>query len=138
LPVLWRPTAPEIVNFLIDECLHTSLVAVARERGYGADHVSWLGLSGTADWDLMPIIVERDLTFVTNNASDFRRLYGSEVIHAGLVIIVPNVRPALQRELFTALLDYRGDSADLVNEVLEVRLEQGEIQIDHYKLPTEG
>ncbi len=126
------------MNFLIDECLHTSLVAAARDRGYGADHVSWLGLSGTADWDLMTIIIGRDLTFVTNNASDFRRLYRSEPIHAGLVIIVPNVRPALQQALFNALLYYLGDSAELVNEAIEVRLEKEDIQIDRYSLPAEG
>lgn len=125
------------MNFLIDECLHTSLVTIARERGHVADHVSWLGLSGTADWDLMPIIIGRDLTFVTNNASDFRRLYRSEPIHAGLVIIVPNVRPAFQRALFMALLEYLGDNVDLVNEAIEVRLERDEIQIDRYGLPIE-
>lgn len=126
------------MNFLIDECLHTSLVGAARDRGYGADHVSWLALSGTADWDLMPIIIGRDLTFVTNNASDFRRLYRSEPIHAGLVIIVRNVRPALQQALFNALLDYLSDSAELVNEAIEVRLEKEDIQIDRYSLPAQG
>jgi type IV secretory pathway VirD2 relaxase len=34
------------VRFLIDECLHTSLVDVAQQHGHGAHHVNWLGLSG--------------------------------------------------------------------------------------------
>ena len=38
------------MKFLIDECLHTSLVAIAQERGYQATHVNWIGLSGQADW----------------------------------------------------------------------------------------
>lgn len=63
------------MRFLIDECLHTSLVAVATDRGHEASHVVWLGLGGTADWDLMPRILDDDFCFVTNNAADFRRLY---------------------------------------------------------------
>jgi hypothetical protein len=48
--------------------------------------------------------VERDYTFVTNNRSDFLALYRRTPLHAGLVIIVPNVEPALQRQLFEAAL----------------------------------
>ncbi|TCU06976.1 hypothetical protein EV132_1305 [Rhizobium sullae] len=63
------------MKFLIDECLHTSLVAVAQDHGHDCFHVNWLGLSGEGDWDLMPRIVAGDFTFVTNNARDFRKLY---------------------------------------------------------------
>ena len=63
------------MNFLIDECLHTSLVEVAVERGHEATHVNYRGLSGVQDWNLMAPIREGDFTFVTNNAKDFRRLY---------------------------------------------------------------
>jgi predicted nuclease of predicted toxin-antitoxin system len=58
------------VKFLVDECLHTSLVAVAEARGHEARHVNWLGLSGETDWGLMPRILDEDFTFVTNNARD--------------------------------------------------------------------
>lgn len=81
------------MKFLIDECLHTSLVAVATELGHEAQHVNWLGLSGETDWDLMPRIIAADFTFVTNNARDFRKLYSNEPLHAGLIIIVPQVTP---------------------------------------------
>ncbi|WP_244514672.1 DUF5615 family PIN-like protein [Ensifer sp. LCM 4579] len=77
------------MKFLIDECLHTSLVAVAQAHGHDCFHVNWLGLSGETDWDLMPRIIEGDFTFVTNNARDFRKLYAKEELHTGLVIIVP-------------------------------------------------
>ncbi|GLR46092.1 hypothetical protein GCM10007880_66100 [Mesorhizobium amorphae] len=76
------------MRFLIDECLHTSLVAVAQERGHEANHVNWLGLSGETDWDLMLLIVEEDFTFVTNNAKDFRKLYAKEHAHAGLITVL--------------------------------------------------
>lgn len=123
------------MNLLIDECLHTSLVAVAVARGHQAQHVNWLGLSGEADWDLMPRIIDDDFTFVTNNASDFRRLYAQQPLHGGLIIIVPQVPPAQQRELLETILDELGDGNEPVNEALEIRIEDGEAVIERYSLP---
>jgi predicted nuclease of predicted toxin-antitoxin system len=126
------------VNFLIDECLHTSLVEVAIERGHEAAHVNYRGLSGVQDWNLMAPIQEGDFTFVTNNAKDFRRLYAQQEIHAGLVILIPNVPPAEQRELFDAALDELAEAPGLINEALEVGLVDGDIQISRYELPGGG
>jgi len=123
------------VNFLIDECLHTSLVEVAVERGHEATHVNYRGLSGVQDWNLMAPIREGEFTFVTNNARDFRRLYAREDLHAGLVILIPNVPPNEQRELFDAALDDLGDGTGLINEALEVGVVGSEIQITRYELP---
>lgn len=122
------------MKFLIDECLHTSLVAVAQDHGHDCFHVNWLGLSGETDWDLMPRIVANDFTFVTNNARDFRKLYASEELHAGLIIIVPQVLPALQRELFIADLHEFADAQEIVNEVIEIAIEDGEAVLTHYAL----
>jgi len=36
------------MKFLIDECLHTSLVTVAHETGHVCDHVNFLSLGGCA------------------------------------------------------------------------------------------
>lgn len=44
------------MKFLIDECLHTSLVQVAHAAGYAADQVNFLGLGGLKDWQLLPVI----------------------------------------------------------------------------------
>jgi predicted nuclease of predicted toxin-antitoxin system len=126
------------VNFLIDECLHTSLVEVAVERGHEATHVNYRGLSGVQDWNLMAPIREGGFTFVTNNAKDFRRLYAKEDIHAGLVILIPNVPPAEQRELFDAALDDLVAAPGLINEALELGVVDGEIHITRYALPHEG
>jgi predicted nuclease of predicted toxin-antitoxin system len=123
------------VNFLIDECLHTSLVEVAEERGHEATHVNYRGLSGVQDWNLMAPIQEGGFTFVTNNAKDFRRLYAQEEIHSGLVILIPNMPPAEQRELFDAALDELEAAPGLINEALEVCLIEGDIQIVRYELP---
>lgn len=123
------------MKFLIDECLHTSLVAVAQDHGHDCFHVNWLGLSGEADWDLMPRIVAGDFTFVTNNARDFRKLYSKEDLHAGLLIIVPQVLPVQQRELFTLILQELAETQDLVNEVVEVTIEGAEAILTRYALP---
>lgn len=125
------------MNFLIDECLHTSLVEVAAERGHEATHVTYRGLSGVQDWNLMAPIREGAFTFVTNNAKDFRRLYAEEEIHAGLVILIPNVPPDEQRILFDAVLDELVGDLGLLNEALEAGLVDGEIEITRYDLPHE-
>jgi predicted nuclease of predicted toxin-antitoxin system len=124
------------VKFLIDECLHTSLVSVAQEKGHDSFHVNWLGLSGEADWDLMPRIVAEDYTFVTNNARDFRKLYARQELHAGLIIIVPQVLPQLQRELFDLILQDITTEGEMVNEVIEVSIEGDEAILTRYSLPS--
>ena len=105
------------VKLLIDECLHTSLVEVAHAAGHLADHVNYLGLGSSKDWQLMAAIRAQDYTFVTNNRSDFLALHGQEPLHAGVIIIVPSVTPARQRELFSAALEHVG-ARDLTNTVV--------------------
>jgi predicted nuclease of predicted toxin-antitoxin system len=109
------------MKFLIDECLHTSLVTVAHDAGHACEHVNFLGLGGHKDWQLMAKIRSEDYTFVTNNRADFTALYGREELHAGLVIILPSVTPSRQRGLFRAALSHIG-KRDLTNAVLEVDL----------------
>jgi predicted nuclease of predicted toxin-antitoxin system len=122
------------VKFLIDECLHTSLVEVAHAAGHLADHVNYLGLGSSKDWQLMSTIRAQDYTFVTNNRSDFLVLHGQEPLHAGVVIIVPNVTPVRQRELFTAALKHTG-TRDLTNTVVEVKYTRNQIECSEYALP---
>jgi len=124
------------VRFLIDECLHTSLVGVAEMRGHEARHVNWLGLSGQTDWGLMQRIVAEDFSFVTNNARDFIKLFAHEPLHAGLIIIVPQVVPSRQRELFDALLHDLGPEQFLLNEVVEIAIDGHAVVISRYELPA--
>jgi len=122
------------VKLLIDECLHTSLVNVGHSAGHTADHVAHRGLSGLKDWQLMQVIREQEYTFVTNNRSDFLALHGKEPLHAGVIVIVPNVVPLQQRELFAAALKHIG-TRDLTNTVVEVQFAGGEIKCSEYELP---
>jgi predicted nuclease of predicted toxin-antitoxin system len=125
-----------VAKFLIDECLHTSLLKLAHEAGHNADHVNYLGLGSSKDWDLMKLILDQDYTFVTNNRTDFLVLYGRAHLHAGLVIIVPNVTPTLQRELFHAALNFIGER-ELINAVVEVEYRSNEIECRQYPIPPE-
>ena len=77
------------MKLLLDDCLHTSLVEIAHAAGHLADHVNYLGLGSSKDWQLMSTIRERDYTFVTNNRSDFLALHKQESLHDGVIVIVP-------------------------------------------------
>jgi predicted nuclease of predicted toxin-antitoxin system len=124
------------MRFLIDECLHESLVGLAHAAGSEATHVNHLGLSGQPDWALAERIAEDEFTFVTNNRTDFIRLFGKMKLHPGLIVLVPNAIPALQRALFQAALKYSAER-DLVNTVIEVNLDGKTVRCVEYQLPTE-
>jgi predicted nuclease of predicted toxin-antitoxin system len=121
------------MRFLIDECLHESLVGVAHGAGLEATHVNHLGLTGKPDWQLAERTVKDEFTFVTNNRFDFIRLIGTMELHAGLIIVVPNVAPILQRAMFEAAILYLG-GRELVNAVLEVTLQGQNVSCTEYGL----
>jgi predicted nuclease of predicted toxin-antitoxin system len=126
-----------VAKLLVDECLHLSLVALARTAGHLADHVNHLGLGGSKDWALMAFTIEHNYTFVTNNRSDFLALYHKAALHAGLIILVPNVTPIRQRELFQVALDHIV-GLEPVNSVIEVDYRGDVIECREYPLPKES
>lgn len=139
------------MKFLIDECLSPELAKLALNKGHGeTSHVVWLKLSGLMDWELKPIILDGDWTFVTKNSVDFRGSkdkpgtkgqYADVAIHAELVCL--NGPPGMdlldmQLELFEQAPHELGDNGDLVNQVLEVTAEDDEtLHILRYALPKE-
>jgi predicted nuclease of predicted toxin-antitoxin system len=125
------------LKFLIDECLHFSLAGFAQVQGHEAYHVTWLGLAGTPDWKLIARIIDQDFTFVTNDARDFSKLYAGIALHAGLIILVPQVPPQQQVMLFDAALrTVAGPAHPPVNEVIEVRLTEGRARISRQPLSS--
>jgi len=126
------------VRFLIDECLSVDLVSVAGQAGHDARHVAHIGRAGWKDWNVVRYARDGDFVLVTNNASDFRRLYAAQPLHAGLIILIPVVDRALQRKLFRAALDELGAIGEPINRVLEVDLDGEEVTIDLYDLPPAG
>ncbi len=125
------------MRFLIDECLSVDLVSVAGQAGHEAQHVARVGRAGWKDWNVVRYASDGDFILVTNNASDFRRLYTTEPLHAGLVILIPVVARELQRKLFLAALDELAVTGDPVNRVLEVDLNGDEISLMLYDWPPE-
>jgi hypothetical protein len=95
------------------------------------------GLGSSKDQELVKFSVERDHTSVTNNRSDFLALYRRTPLHAGLVIIVPNVKPAFQRQLFERALGLVSER-DLVNTVIEVAYSDEQIECRQYPLPLDS
>jgi hypothetical protein len=91
-------------------------------------------LSGQPDWALAERIVKDEFTFVTNNRVDFIQLFGKMELHPGLVVLVPNVVPALQRALFEGAIQYLA-GRDLVNSAIEVSLESETVRCVKYRLP---
>lgn len=136
-------------KLLIDECLREELAKLARVNGHPeSSHVRWLGKGGLKDWQLLPLILAGDWTFVTRNAIDFRGpaaepghrgAYARVGLHAGLICLIdPVLDLELQRDLFMAALDELARDGDLVNQVIEVAGDEDEIRIDRYALPAGG
>mgnify|MGYP006919318198 CR=1 FL=1 len=73
--------------------------------------------------------------FITNNASDFLDLHSREEVHPGLIIIIPNVKPEIQRALLNAGLRHIGMRTDLINKVIEIDLNGDEIEINEFDVP---
>lgn len=135
------------MKFLIDECLSPELTKIAHQRGHGeSSHVVWLNLSGLKDWELKPIILDGDWTFVTKNSIDFRGpaghpgskgQYADVQLHAGLICLngPSGMDLEMQRDLFDIALDELKDNSDLINQVLELTHEEDGILLRRYYLP---
>ena len=135
------------MKLLVDECLSEELARIAIARGYAeSSHVVWIGKGGWQDWNLWPVIVQGDWTFVTRNAYDFRGpaqapgapgLHAKAEIHAGLICLTDEIMDLdVQKELFEAALDALGALPDLINQVIEVTTDDDEIVFRRYALPN--
>jgi hypothetical protein len=68
------------------------------------------------------------------NASDFRRLYARQQLHTGLILILPNVDRPTEARLFAAGLAQLAQADDLVNQVMEIDLDSGQVKFRIYDL----
>ena len=103
--------------------------------GHIAYHIEHLGLKGAPDWRLWKRALQDDSIFVTNNAQDFRTLSRKSEIHPGLVLILPLVRPEVQRQLFQVGLEYLAGRTNLINRVIEIDLHKEKVDIQEIELP---
>jgi Domain of unknown function (DUF5615) len=134
------------MKHLIDECLSPELAKLAHQKGYEASHVVWLKRGGAKDWELKPLIINGDWTFVTTNSVDFRGSpdkpgdrgqYADVPLHAGLICLnaAEGMDLDLQLQLYEIALDELASRPDLVNQVLEVTADVSDIRILRYALP---
>ena len=123
------------MRFLIDECLSTDLVSIARQAGYDAHHVAHVGKAGWKDWNVARHANDGDFVLVTNNAGDFRKIYATQPLHAGLVIIIPNTGRKMQQQLFKGALDELAVMGEPINRILEVDLDGEDVTFTLYDLP---
>jgi predicted nuclease of predicted toxin-antitoxin system len=123
------------MRFLIDECLTTALIPVANQRGHDAQHIALIGKAGWQDWNVTRYAVAGDFIVVTNNASDFLKLYAAQELHPGLVILLPSVDREAQKRLFTAALSRLSVVGEPVNQVVEVSVDGQDITVNLYPLP---
>jgi predicted nuclease of predicted toxin-antitoxin system len=123
------------MRFLIDECLSIDLISIANAAGHEAQHIARVGKAGWKDWNVARHAAEGVFVLVTNNAGDFRRIYATAQLHAGLIIIVPNVDRMLQCRLFRAALEALTMPDDLINRVLEIGIDGDDVTLDLYDLP---
>ena len=126
------------MRFLVDECLSVELVTVATEAGYEAHHVVHVGKAGWKDWNVLHHACENDFTLVTNNAADFRKLYAGQSLHAGLVILIPNVAASLQKQLFSRAVKKLAEYGEPINRVLEIDIDGEDVIFEFYDLPPQG
>ncbi len=69
---------------------------------------------------------------------DFRKLYATESLHPGLVILIPSVDGELQQRLFQGALEQLALIGEPINQVLEVDLEGEDVTIELYEWPSPG
>jgi len=124
------------MRFLIDECLSIDLISVTSQAGHEAQHIARVGKAGWKDWNVVRHAVEGGFVLVTNNAGDFRRLYATQPLHAGLIIIIPSVNRLVQQQLFRGALDELAKFGEPVNHVLEVDIEDGKAIFALYAFPA--
>jgi predicted nuclease of predicted toxin-antitoxin system len=118
-----------MILFFIDECLTLDLVAEAHSRGHHATHVTFRSLNGTADESLAPILLEENFVLVTNNGKDFLKIYSSQEVHPGLIIIIPkDINAVEQVKLFDLVLDVIEPMDTLINKVITIN-ESGDIKL---------
>jgi predicted nuclease of predicted toxin-antitoxin system len=140
------------MKLLIDECLSEGLPKIARARGHPQNsHVRWIGKAGARDWELLPVILDGDQTFVTKNSVDFRgpadtpgskSEYRKIMLHAGLICLNGPIGMDLDMQIkrFQAALDALDEDDDLINRVLEVTpadSSEAELDIVRYALPAD-
>lgn len=77
---------------------------------------------------------EGDFALAKNNAGDFPRLFGTQPLHAG-VVIIPTVNRAVQQQLFRGAFDKLASFGEPINRGLVVDIDDEDVTFSFYELP---
>jgi predicted nuclease of predicted toxin-antitoxin system len=94
------------VKLWFDEDLSPTLVKTANERGLAATCNRDRGVLGHKDRQLRQLVQGEGYVLVTDNASDFRPMYGRDEIHPGLIVMPGGDGRARQQELLCAVIKW--------------------------------
>ena len=137
----------EHLSFLIDENLTPDLAALAQGRGFYALHATWAGLSGKKDHQVAAYAAKKSMVLVTNDLSDFRKIYKRKKLHSGVVFLAVMDSDIMDREaqklMFAEALDVVAIN-EPINEAIQVQLgeapdgENFAVTVTRYSLAKPG
>lgn len=112
------------------------LAEEAHCQGFEAYHVAHIGKAGQNDAALATFAGASDLILVTNNATDFLKIYARHEVHPGLVVLLPSVPRQSELVLFRAALSALSGVPDAINQVVECDLDGTATRVRIYDLPA--
>jgi predicted nuclease of predicted toxin-antitoxin system len=126
------------MRLFIDECMSPKLVEPLFELGHYAEHPRNMGTLRALDHQVLGRCLDCDLTIVTHNAQDFRKLVGRTELHPGLIIL-EEAEFDVTLQLIKAVLAHiqkvsgrAGPDGYMVNRVIEITIAR---KIKDYLLP---
>lgn len=97
-----------------------ALSNLAHGLGYEATSIRDLSRLSDPDSAIAAFAVANDWIVVTNNRTDYVRLYAKIDLHPGLIILLPSAPQARQLELFKIVAEALDDLGDLTNQLIDV------------------
>jgi predicted nuclease of predicted toxin-antitoxin system len=106
-------------------------------------HVTWVRLGGKEDQQLASYAINNSMILVTNDLSDFRRIYRRRRLHPGIVFLAVMDSDMMDREaqktLFAAALESI-EKDEPINEAVHAELHENEdgdwvLTVSRFPLP---
>jgi predicted nuclease of predicted toxin-antitoxin system len=119
------------VKLWFDEDLSPTLVSVANERGFEAACNRDRGLLGATDAQPRAVVQAEGFVLVTDNASDFRRMFARDDIHPGLAVIPAAYGRTEQQRLAPVLIEFIVDAARVAGEHPADFMINRLVEVDH-------
>lgn len=120
---------PDHLAFLVDENLTPVLAEMAQERGFHAMHATWVKLGGRKDYEVASYAINNNMILVTNDMTDFRRIYRRRKLHPGIIFLAVMESDIMDRDaqasMFQAALA-SVEEDEPINEAVQVQLDENE------------